>query len=278
MGSTVAILSGHSVGIGSLVLVGAGPGDPELLTLKAVRALKSADVVLYDDLVGEGVLEFVSAQAERINVGKRGGRPSARQSEICGLAIAHALQGKRVIRLKGGDPMVFGRADEEIRAAAAANVPVEIVNGVTAAFGAAASLQLSLTKRNVARRLQFVTAHATDGQLPADLDFGALADPAATTCVYMGIGTLSPFVEKLLVHGLAATTPAIIVENATCPDERSLRGTIASIVALARTAELRGPCLVLIGEAMCARGEEDQAQDRQKSGTKSFLDALMAAE
>lgn len=238
---------------GLLMLVGAGPGDPDLLTLKAVKALQSADVVLYDDLVSDGVLAFAAAHATRIHVGKRGGRPSARQSEICDLAIAHALQGKRVVRLKGGDPMVFGRADEELAAAEAAGIPVEIVSGITAAFGAAASLKLSLTKRGVARRLQFVTAHATDGKLPSDLDFAALADPAATTCIYMGVKTLPPMVEALLAHGLPGSTPAIIVENATCADERILRSTLSGIVAKAAATNFDGPCLVLIGEAMRER-------------------------
>ena len=236
-----------------LILVGAGPGDPDLLTLKAVKALQSADVVLYDDLVSEGVLGFAAGHAERIHVGKRAGRPSARQSEICDLAIAKALQGKRVVRLKGGDPMVFGRADEELAAAEAAGVPVEVIPGITAAFGAAASLKLSLTKRGVARRLQFVTAHATDGMLPDDLDFRALADPAATTCIYMGVKTLPPLVEALLAHGLPGSTPALIAENATCPDERILRGTLRSIVSAAEATRFEGPCLILIGEAMRAR-------------------------
>ena len=238
---------------GALVLVGAGPGDPDLLTLKAVKALQSADVVLYDDLVSDGVLAFVSANAERIHVGKRGGRPSVRQSAICDLAIAHALKGKRVIRLKGGDPMVFGRADEELLAAEAAGVPVEVVSGITAAFGAAASLQLSLTKRGVSRRLQFVTAHAKDGALPDDLDFRALADPSATTCVYMGVRTLPPFIEALLGHGLAPGTPVVIVENATCGDERIIRSTLRDIVVESTSTLFEGPCLIIIGEAMRAR-------------------------
>ena len=162
-------------------------------------------------------------------------------------------KGKRVIRLKGGDPMVFGRADEELLAAEAAGVPVEVVSGITAAFGAAASLQLSLTQRGVARRLQFVTAHATDGKLPDDLDFRALADPAATTCVYMGVKTLPPFVAAILAHGLPASTPAIIIENATGANERIMRGTLQTIVAEAGSTTFDGPCLIIIGEAMRAR-------------------------
>jgi len=238
---------------GRLILVGAGPGDPDLLTLKAVKALASADVVLYDDLVSKAVLAFVAEGAERIHVGKRAGRPSARQSEISALAVAKALEGRRVVRLKGGDPMVFGRADEELAAAEAAGVPVEVVSGITAAFGAAASLGLSLTKRGVARRLQFVTAHAREGELPDDLDFAALADPAATTCIYMGIKTLAPFIARLRAEGLADATPALIVENATCASERIVRATIGTIVATAADIPFEGPCLVLVGEAMRER-------------------------
>jgi uroporphyrin-III C-methyltransferase / precorrin-2 dehydrogenase / sirohydrochlorin ferrochelatase len=239
--------------LGSLVLVGAGPGDPELLTLKAVRVLKTADVVLYDDLVSDEVLSFASPVAELIHVGKRGGKPSCKQSDICEMAIAYALQGKRVIRLKGGDPMIFGRADEELRAAEAANIPVEIISGVTAAFGAAASLQLSLTQRGVARKLQFVTAHARDGKLPSDLDFAALVDKTATTCIYMGVKTLPPLVASLLAFGMAQNTPIIIVENATCANEYIMRGTLQTILEQAAEHHFNGPCLIILGEAMRAR-------------------------
>ncbi len=234
--------------------MGAGPGDPELLTLKAVKALQSADVVLYDDLVSDDVLAYVADHAEKIHVGKRGGRPSCKQSEISELAVANALKGKRVIRLKGGDPMIFGRADEELRAAEAAGIPVEIVSGVTAAFGAAASLGLSLTKRGVARKLQFVTAHARDGKLPSDLDFKALVDKTATSCIYMGVKTLPPLVASLLAFGMAETTPIIIVENATCPDEHILRATLATILDQVAEVTFSGPCLIILGEAMRERG------------------------
>jgi uroporphyrin-III C-methyltransferase / precorrin-2 dehydrogenase / sirohydrochlorin ferrochelatase len=255
IGTFVATGSHQSASIksGSLVLVGAGPGDPELLTLKAVRVLKTADVVLYDDLVSDEVLSFASPEAELIHVGKRGGKPSCKQSDICEMAIAYALNGKRVIRLKGGDPMVFGRADEELRAAEAANIPVEIVSGVTTAFGAAASLQLSLTKRGVARKLQFVTAHARDGKLPSDLDFAALVDKTATTCIYMGVKTLPPLVASLLAFGMARNTPIIIVENATCANEYIMHGTLETILEQATSYHFTGPCLIILGEAMRAR-------------------------
>ncbi len=238
---------------GSLVLVGAGPGDPELLTLKAVRVLKSADVVLYDDLVSDEILKFLPENAVRVHVGKRGGKPSCKQSEICDMAIAYALQGKRVIRLKGGDPMIFGRADEELRAAEAANIPVEIVSGVTAAFGAAASLKLSLTKRGIARKLQFVTAHSRGGKLPSDLDFTALVDKTATTCIYMGISTLPPLVASLRAFGMSADTPVIIVENATCENETIIQATLETILEQTACISLKGPCLIILGEAMRKR-------------------------
>jgi uroporphyrin-III C-methyltransferase / precorrin-2 dehydrogenase / sirohydrochlorin ferrochelatase len=238
---------------GAIVLVGAGPGDPELLTLKAVRALKSADVILYDDLVGDGILDFARREATKIGVGKRGGRPSCRQSEITAMAVDFARQGKRVIRLKGGDPMVFGRADEEISAALDAGIAVEVINGVTAAFGAAAALQLSLTKRGIARRLQFVTAHAKDGSIPDDLDMASLADQAVTTCVYMGVATLPGFMQQIMAAGLPGSTPVVVVESATRPDETIIRGTVATIATLVNKDSIFGPCMVLIGEAMAAR-------------------------
>jgi uroporphyrin-III C-methyltransferase / precorrin-2 dehydrogenase / sirohydrochlorin ferrochelatase len=238
---------------GAVILVGAGPGDPELLTLKAVRALKSADVILYDDLVGHGILDFARREAIKIGVGKRGGRPSCRQSEISAMAVDFARHGKRVIRLKGGDPMVFGRADEEISAALEAGIAVEVINGVTAAFGAAATLQLSLTKRGVARRLQFVTAHAKDGSIPDDLDMASLADKAVTTCVYMGVATLPLFMTQIMAAGLPGSTPVVVVESATRPDQTITRGTAESISLLVDKDRFSGPCMVLIGEAMTAR-------------------------
>jgi uroporphyrin-III C-methyltransferase/precorrin-2 dehydrogenase/sirohydrochlorin ferrochelatase len=235
---------------GSLALVGAGPGDPELLTLKAVRLLREADVILHDDLVGEGVLAFARREARKIHVGKRGGEMSCAQSEITALAVRLAAEGQRVVRLKGGDPLVFGRADEEIVAARVAAVPLEIVNGVSAALGAAASLGVSLTRRRVARRLQFVTAHDDQGEIPATLDWASLADPDATTCVYMGRRALPRFVSRALAQGLPGKTPAALVVNATRPDEVVVAGTIARMPDLAAHLSTRGPALLLIGRAL----------------------------
>lgn len=237
-------------GTGRVTLVGAGPGDPELLTLKAIRALQSADIILYDDLVSTGVLEFARREAKRMLVGKTGYGPSVKQSEINGLIVSLAMQGKHVVRLKGGDPGIFGRAGEEIEACERAGIPVALVPGISAAQGAAASLGLSLTHRDHARRLQFVTGHARTGELPDDLDWQAMADPHATTVVYMARATLAGFRDRALAAGLAPETPAIAVLSATQPDERRLRATIATLPERLGELPAKGPLLVLIGHAL----------------------------
>ena len=246
---------------GRVTLVGAGPGDPDLITLKALRALQSADVVLYDKLVAPAVVEMARREAQKIDVGKRGYLPSCKQDEITELMIGLAREGKRVVRLKGGDPMIFGRANEEIEGLRAAGIPVSVVPGITAALGAAASLCTSLTERSAARRLQFVTAHARDGRLPEDIDWRALADPGASTVVYMGVRTMPALVDKLLAHGLPRETPCVLVERATCPDERRLWGTVATMPELARVADPKGPCLMLVGVVFGERKEESNAGD-----------------
>ena len=241
---------------GSVVLAGAGPGDPELLTLMAVRALQSADVVLYDDLILPGALDLARREATKLNVGKRGYKPSCTQEDICATMVALARAGKRVVRLKGGDPMIFGRAGEEVAALRAAGIAVEVIPGVTAASAAAASLQTSLTERVVARRLQFITAHTRHGKLPDDLDWRALADPGATTAVYMGLKTLGVLCEKLLAGGLAPDTPAILIEKVSWADERRVAGTITDLPAKATAAGFAGPCIVLFGAAWAAAARE----------------------
>jgi uroporphyrin-III C-methyltransferase/precorrin-2 dehydrogenase/sirohydrochlorin ferrochelatase len=235
---------------GSVALVGAGPGDPELLTLKAVRLLQSADVILHDDLVSAAILDFARREAERIVVGKRGHRPSCRQDHINALMVSLAREGRRVVRLKGGDPLVFGRAGEEIAACRAAGIPVEVVPGITAALGAAASLEVSLTHRDHARRLQLVTAHSKEGRLPDDLDWAALADPAATTAVYMGKAVLGPLADRLVNAGLDQATLALIIENATRGDQTVLEATVGTMAATLADAALEGPCVMLIGQAL----------------------------
>lgn len=251
---------------GSVALVGAGPGDPELLTLKALRVLQSADVVLYDDLVAPGVVEMARREAEKIPVGKRGYKPSCRQEHIVALLISLAQNGKRVVRLKGGDPMIFGRGNEELAALRDAGISVEVVPGVTAALGAAAALKVSLTERDKARRVQFITAHAHDGKLPEDLDWRSLCDAGASSIVYMGLKTLGVLSSRLVANGLDPATPAVLVERATCPDERSIAGTIGDLPAKVAADEPSGPCVILIGEIFASAASELGRKDAQRNG------------
>ena len=238
---------------GHLALVGAGPGDPELLTLKAVRYLREADVVLYDDLVGEGILGFARREARKILVGKRGGKASCSQDDITSLAVLLAQEGNRVVRLKGGDPLIFGRADEEIAAAEHAGVPITVVSGISAAQGAAASMGISLTKRGVARRVQFITAHAETGKLPQRLDWASVADPEVTTCIYMGRKTLDLFLAKASAAGLDPSTPARFVINATRADQHVLQGNVSSIAKRVQDCSKQGPGVMMIGRIFDAR-------------------------
>jgi uroporphyrin-III C-methyltransferase / precorrin-2 dehydrogenase / sirohydrochlorin ferrochelatase len=235
---------------GEVVLVGGGPGDPELLTLKAVRALQSADVVLFDDLVSPAVLELARREAQRINVGKRGHGPSVGQADISALLVTLGREGKKVVRLKGGDPAVFGRTNEEIAAARAAGIPCTIIPGITASLAAAASLGLSLSERDRARRIQFITAHAADGSLPRRLDWAALVDPEATTAVYMGVKTLPALTRRLLEEGLDPMTPAVMIENASLPEERRFVAALADMPALIAAQAIQGPCMLLYGRTL----------------------------
>jgi uroporphyrin-III C-methyltransferase / precorrin-2 dehydrogenase / sirohydrochlorin ferrochelatase len=235
---------------GEVVLVGGGPGDAELLTLKAVRALQSADVILFDDLVSPAVLELARREAQRINVGKRGHGPSVGQADISALLVGLGLAGNKVVRLKGGDPAVFGRTNEEIAAARAAGIQCTIIPGVTAALAAAASLGVSLSERDRARRIQFITAHAADGSLPARLDWAALVDPGATTAVYMGVKTLPALTRRLLAEGLDPATPAVMIENASLLEERRFFAPIGAMPAAIAAAAPTGPCMLLYGRTL----------------------------
>ena len=257
---------------GSVILVGAGPGDPELLTLRAVRALQSADVILFDDLVAPDILDFARREAKKMLVGKTGHAPSCKQDDINALMISLAKAGRRVVRLKGGDPMIFGRADEEIAACRAAAIAVEVVPGITTAQGAASRLLVSLTHRGKARRVQYLTGHAAgngrDGKLPADIDWASIADPAVTTVVYMPIKTLPELVANAVQAGLDPASPAVAVERATRADERVIAATIADLPARLAAEALTGPVIVMIGRALAdyvaaaARGESENRQLR----------------
>jgi uroporphyrin-III C-methyltransferase/precorrin-2 dehydrogenase/sirohydrochlorin ferrochelatase len=242
--------AGEATARGRVILVGAGPGDPELITLKGMRALAGADVVLFDDLVPPAILDFARREASRINVGKRGYAPSVRQEEISALLVRLAREGKNVVRLKGGDPLIFGRANEEIAAMRAAGLDIEIVPGVTAACAGAAAIGASLTSRETARRVQFITAHTKDGAFPDDFDWSALADPRATTAVYMGNRTLPALSRRLIEQGVDPDTPAFLIERASTPDERTICGTIGDLPAKAAETTIVGPAMVLIGRAL----------------------------
>jgi uroporphyrin-III C-methyltransferase/precorrin-2 dehydrogenase/sirohydrochlorin ferrochelatase len=233
--------------VGRVILVGAGPGDPDLITLKAMRALQGADVVLYDNLVAPEIVDMARREARKIDVGKRGYRASCKQSDITALMVELGRAGKRVVRLKGGDPMIFGRANEEIAGLLEAGIPVDVIPGVTAALGAAASLKISLTERDIARRLQFITAHSKDGRLPEDIEWSALCDRGAASVVYMGVKTMDALVARLLAHGMDPATPAVLVERASRPDERRVAAGIADMPSRVLAARPDGPCLLMIG-------------------------------
>jgi uroporphyrin-III C-methyltransferase len=238
---------------GRVSLVGAGPGDRDLITLRAADRLRSADVVLYDDLASGAVLDLIRPGAERVAVGKRAGRPSPKQAEVSRLIVDYARLGLNVVRLKAGDPTVFGRVDEEIEALIAAGIDFEIVPGIASPLAAAAEAGMSLSKRLVARRVQFVTGHDVDGELPKDLDLAALADPGATTCVFMGKGTFGALVEALVLRGLAPETPAVMAVSLGTPEKHLVHSTIRQLAADLAMAKPKGPAMILYGAALAPR-------------------------
>lgn len=235
---------------GRVLLVGGGPGDPELLTLKAVRALKAADVILYDRLVGTLVLEHARREAEIVPVGKSKGKASAKQAEIEGLMIAHARAGKTVVRLKGGDPLVFGRAGEELGALREAGVEVEIIPGISAGLAAAASLQVPLTHRDLSHSITFISGHeaASDEPSFAHLDFAALKSEGNTLVVYMGVTTAGLIAKRLLGAGWTPSCPVIAVENASRDDERRMATTIAELAVNPARLGLKSPAVLIFGQ------------------------------
>ena len=234
---------------GRATLVGAGPGDPDLLTLRAVKAIQSADVILFDALIDPAVLDLARPDCRRIDVGKRCGRHAMRQGAINRLIVKLAQAGLHVVRLKGGDPFVFGRGGEELDSLRTAGIPVEVVPGVTAACAAAASLQIPQTHRDTARSLQFVTGHGADGAVPAH-DWQALAASGGTIAAYMASKTLHSVAASLIAAGLAASTPAVAVENASRPDQAVYFGTLATLSDMLDAARPSGPTLVVIGKVV----------------------------
>ena len=232
---------------GRVILVGAGPGDPELLTLKAVRMLRSATVVLYDDLVGNGVLAFASPHSRMIAVGKRGGCPSTPQAFIEQLMIREARAGSIVVRLKGGDPFIFGRGGEELHALRAAGIDVEVVSGVTAGIAAAAAIAVPLTHRSLSHGVVFVTGHRADPNVEA-CDWDALARSGLTLVIYMGLANASTIAERLRRAGMAAETPVALISRATMPDQRVAVTTLADLGGVARTRGIETPTILVIGD------------------------------
>jgi uroporphyrin-III C-methyltransferase len=247
--------------MGSATLVGAGPGAPDLLTLRAARAIERADAVLYDALIDPAILDLARPDARRIDVGKRCGRHAMKQAAINRLIVSLAQQGAHVVRLKGGDPFLFGRGGEELDSLRAAGVPVEVIPGVTAACAAAASLQIPLTHRDVAKSVHFVTGHGADGTLPAH-DWAALAASGGTIAAYMASRTLPSVSASLIAAGLSPDTPAVAVENASRADERRVFATLGTLPARMADASLTGPTLVMIG-AVVGHAVALQAEERQ---------------
>ena len=237
---------------GRVALVGAGPGDPDLLTLKAARLLAACDVVVYDALVGGGVMDLVPGHVERRYVGKQRANHSLSQDQINSLLVALARQGKRVVRLKGGDPFVFGRGGEELQALAEAGVPYEVVPGITAACGVSAHAGIPLTHRDFAQGCLIATAPLTDGS--STLDWPALARPKQTTVIYMGLAGLPEICTQLMAHGLPATHPAGVVEQGTLPGQRVVTGTLADLPQRVAEAGLKSPCLTIVGEVVALHG------------------------
>jgi uroporphyrin-III C-methyltransferase / precorrin-2 dehydrogenase / sirohydrochlorin ferrochelatase len=267
----LALTRTRPAGAGRVTLVGAGPGDPELLTLRAVRALHGADVILFDDLVSPDILDFARREAKKMLVGKTGHRPSCKQEEINSLMVSLARAGKHVVRLKGGDPMIFGRADEEIEACHAAGIAVEVVPGISTAQAAASRLGVSLTHRRDARRVQFVTAHADNGALPDNIDWKSIADPAATTAVYMPGRTIGAFAARAIAAGLDPGTPAIAVAALGRSGERIVKARLGDIAHRLAQDTPPTPLLVLIGRTLDRASQVDLAR-----ATRSEFGALAA--
>ncbi len=233
---------------GFVSFVSSGPGDPELLTLKAVDRLGKADAVLFDDLSAGPILEHARKDADLVGVGKRAGRPSPKQHHVSQLLVDYASQDAHVVRLKSGDSGIFGRLEEEITALKEAGIDYEIIPGVTSASAAAAAAGIPLTRRLVARRVQFVTGHDVAGALPGDLNLQALADPGATTVLFMPKRTFPELAEKLFASGLRRDCPALLAESVSHPEQTLQRSTMEELAAQLKEEISTAPGLILFGE------------------------------
>ena len=248
---------GLAAGPGHVTLVGAGPGDPDLLTVKAARALREATLVLYDNLVSKDVLALVPASADRVYVGKSSGHHSLSQGGIIELMLRLAQGGRRVVRLKGGDPYIFGRGGEEAQALAAAGIPFDVIPGISAAQGASAATGIPLTHRDHAESLVYATGHLRgEGDArTVDLDWPALARPRQTVVIYMGLGGLAGICAQLIAHGAPASLPAAVVEQGTTAKQRVVAATLADLAPRVAAAGLQSPSLIIVGEVVALREE-----------------------
>ncbi|MGV6802640.1 MAG: uroporphyrinogen-III C-methyltransferase [Ruegeria sp.] len=232
---------------GFVSFIGSGPGDPELLTLKAVDRLQKANAVLFDDLSSGPILSHARKDADLVGVGKRAGRPSPKQDHVSRLLVEYAQTGQRIVRLKSGDGGLFGRLEEELVALRAAGIAYEIIPGIPSAIAAAAAAGIPLTRRLTARRVQFITGHDVTGKLPEDLNLPALADPGATTVVFMGKRTFPLLVEALHVHGLPLDTPALMAESVSTPEQSLHRSTVGALAERLGSEIGTAPALILYG-------------------------------
>jgi uroporphyrin-III C-methyltransferase len=266
----------HPVARGRVYVVGAGPGDPELLTLRAARLLSEADVVVYDHLVGPGVLALVGPDVERRYVGKERSRHSMAQPDINALLVRLARAGRQVVRLKGGDPFVFGRGGEELQVLADAGVAFEVVPGITAACGVASYAGIPLTHRDYAQSCTFVTGHLKDGS--CDLDWPALARPRQTVVIYMGLSGLATICAQLVAHGLPPTWPAAVVAHGTLAKQQVVCATLANLAETVAEAGLASPCLTIVGEVVGLRDELAWFEGRERAHEPVLVDQPIPVE
>jgi len=255
---------------GTVWLVGAGPGDPDLLTMKAARLIEAADIVFHDALVGPAILALIPAKVERINVGKRSGRHSKGQAAIDALLVEAAAAGKRVVRLKGGDPSLFGRSAEEMTALRTAGHPVQVCPGVTTASAAAATAGVSLSLRGVAREVRLVTAHSRRGAA-LDLDWSELARAGSTLAFYMGRDAAPEISRELIAAGMPAATPVLIACNVSLPHEMLLSTRLDLLGLATRSLAATAPTLILIGEAVKTEGRPAPMAEKDEAGTISGI-------
>lgn len=257
----------NDVETGKVTLVGAGPGDAELLTLKAVRALQAADIILFDDLVSTEVLELARREAKRMLVGKRGGRVSCKQDDINTMMVNFAKAGKNVVRLKSGDPVVFGRAGEEIARLEAENIAVSIVPGITSASAMAAQLGVSLTHRDHAQSVRFITGHSRKGELPSDVDWQAISDKTTTTIFYMGGRTAAKIGQTLIAKGIDEQTPIVICSSVSRQNSQTWSGRLCNISDGIASIGFNDPVLIGVGDVF-----------EKTIGTLDFIDKSLKIE